>query len=367
MTLKSGKYGSQKNQEVPLKVVLDVLATDENFNETEYLVGNPDVASAVAAGIFPTGRVHFDLHGRNENRMLRRREATIQELRQRKMSKLNRYIKLDMPHTRKGLKYDFITDELRKETGIVDTNIISSRGYDRYAEKLIEDCKDGLVLDCGAGRPPAYYDNVVNYEIVEYDTTDVVGVGERLPFRDNSFDGVISVAVLEHVRDPFACATEITRVLKAGGRLFCGVPFLQPEHGYPHHYYNMAPQGLRALFERGLTIDDQKVYEPCLPVWALRWIVQSWADGLEGATRDNFLSMPLGKLIEPTPDHEMLAQDWVTALSEKKNFELACSTVLFAHKPDGAQKNAGGRLRSRLRDFGRRLPIVSHYARARDK
>jgi SAM-dependent methyltransferase len=105
-----------------------------------------------------------------------------------------------------------------------------------------------------AGLRDIYYDNVVNYEIVDYDTTDVIGPGERLPFRDGVFDAVISIAVLEHVRDPFACAAEIVRVLKPGGELVCSVPFLQPLHGYPHHYYNMTPQGLRALFERSLLI-----------------------------------------------------------------------------------------------------------------
>jgi SAM-dependent methyltransferase len=275
------------------------------------------------------------LCGRHENRMIRRSGA-IQELRKRKMIKVHGLLDLDMPHLHKGPKYDFVTDQLRTDTGIVETNAVSSHGYDNYGEEIINQYPDGLILDCGAGRRPVYYSNVVNYEIVDYDTTDVIGVGERLPFKDNSFDGIISVAVLEHVRDPFACASEIIRVLRPGGRLFCAVPFLQPEHAYPHHYYNMAPQGLRALFDRSLTIDDHKIYGTALPVWALRWIVQSWADGLDGATRDTFLSMPLRKLIEPKPHEEIIAQDWVTGLSETKNFELACATVLFAHKPGGS-------------------------------
>jgi SAM-dependent methyltransferase len=50
---------------------LNVLVTDENFNEAEYLFANPDVASAVAAGRFPSGRVHFDLYGRHEGRGIR--------------------------------------------------------------------------------------------------------------------------------------------------------------------------------------------------------------------------------------------------------------------------------------------------------
>ena len=36
--------------------------------------------------------------------------------------------------------------------------------------------------------------------------------------------------------------------MKPGGRIFAAVPFLQPYHGYPDHYYNMTAAGLRNLF-----------------------------------------------------------------------------------------------------------------------
>jgi len=190
---------------------------------------------------------------------------------------------------------------------------------------------EGLVLDCGAGLRDVYYENVVNYEIVDYDTTDVIGLGEALPFEDNVFDAVISIAVLEHVRNPFACAAEIIRVLKPGGELVCSVPFLQPLHGYPHHYYNMTTQGLRALFERALIIDDLSVVSEGLPVWSLTWIIRSWAEGLDEPARSEFLSMRLGDLRQFTPD--MLDRRWVTGLAAEKNAELASANLLRARKP----------------------------------
>jgi hypothetical protein len=315
-----------------METFLDVLATDENFNEAKYLSGNPDVASAIAAGTCKSGELHFLSYGKKEGRMLRD-DAGVERLSAGKIARLADRLDLALPHTRNGLKYNFLTDELREETGIVDTHAVSGHGYDGNVKQMIRDFPTGLILDCGAGRRPVYYDNVVNYEIVDYDTTDILGVGERLPFKDDSFDGVVSVAVLEHVRDPFACAAEIARVLRPGGRLFCVVPFLQPEHGYPRHYYNMAPQGLRALFERRLTIDDHRVYASILPVWALRWIVRSWADGLAAQAREDFLSMPLRTFVEWANPQEILSKNWVTELPEQKNFELACATALFAHKP----------------------------------
>ena len=73
-------------------------------------------------------------------------------------------------------------------------------------------------------------------------------MGEDLPFRDNSFDAVLSLAVLVHVKKPWRCANEMMRVLKPGGEIMCAVPFLSPVHGYPDHYYNMTANGLRNLF-----------------------------------------------------------------------------------------------------------------------
>ncbi|MHB1326124.1 MAG: class I SAM-dependent methyltransferase [Thermoleophilia bacterium] len=148
--------------------------------------------------------------------------------------------------------------------------------------EIVNKHKNGWVLDCGAGKRPIYFDNVVNFEIVSYDTTDARGVGEVLPFVDNAFDAVLSIAVLEHVKDTFLCAREIARVLKPGDDLMCCVPFLQPLHGYPHHYYNMTHQGLKNLFEDLVKIDRLDVYESVLPISSLTWIVRSWADGLKG-------------------------------------------------------------------------------------
>ena len=220
---------------------------------------------------------------------------------------------------------------LREATRISDTGNVSSNSYDGDVLEIIEHYEDGLILDCGAGRRSVYYSNVVNYKIVDYDTTDVIGVGEALPFVDASFDAVISVAVLEHVRDPFQCAREIARVLKPGGQLFCCVPFLQPEHGYPHHYYNMAPQGLRALWEDMLIIDEHKVSASTLPIWSLWWILKSWSDGLDAEALESFKGLSVGDIIAAAPA-DMLEKIWVKELPLSKNMELASATIVRAHK-----------------------------------
>ena len=47
-----------------------------------------------------------------------------------------------------------------------------------------------------------------------------VGVGEALPYADNSFDAVVCVDVLEHVSDPGRVIAEVARVLRPGGCFF---------------------------------------------------------------------------------------------------------------------------------------------------
>lgn len=312
--------------------VLETLATEENFDEAGYLAANPDVEKAVKDGNLESGLLHFQHCGRAEGRH-QRPIGALKELKGAKAAKLERIrvaLRDDMPSVHQDGCVDFLTDDLRKQFNIVDTENVSSNRYDDNAKHLIRKYEGGLILDCGAGRRGTYYDNVVNFEIVAYDTTDVRGVGEKLPFKDNSFDAVFSLAVLEHVKDPFQCAREIIRVLKPGGELYCCVPFLQPMHGYPHHYYNMTEQGIRNLFEPSIRIDDHHVNDAMTPIHALTWIVRSWAEGLSGNAREQFLGMKLSDLLAAPTD--FINSEFVQQLSREKNFELACATVILGTK-----------------------------------
>jgi|SRR5580658_823762 SAM-dependent methyltransferase len=315
-----------------LGLVMEQLATQENFDERAYLAANPDVAAAVERGNLESGRKHFQAFGYKEGRRLRLSGGeSFAAAKKNKLARVRPLLRGDMPYVDGQGCLDFLTPELREQFAIIDTDAVSVNGYDNYATDLIEKHRDGLMLDCGAGRRPVYYENVVNFEIVAYDTTDVRGVGEVLPFADNSFDAVLSLAVLEHVRDPFACAREIVRVLKPGGDLMCCVPFLQPMHGYPNHYYNMTEQGLKNLFPQ-IRVDRHEVYFSVLPIWSLTWIVKSWAEGLTGSAKREFLNLKMADLLESGDKY--LGRSFVTELPANKNFELASATVLFGHKTE---------------------------------
>jgi SAM-dependent methyltransferase len=228
-------------------------------------------------------------------------------------------------------KYDFLTPDLREYAKVQATDNVSSNNYDPFALGIINEFKDGLILDNGCGLRSVYYDNVVNFEIADYPTTDVLGIGEKLPFKSNSFDAVFSLAVLEHVKNPFECAREIVRVLKQGGKLYCVVPFFQPFHGYPNHYYNMTSSGLLNLFEGSLQVLECGVPQSGLPIWSLSWFLHSYLQGLPQTIRHRFEAMTVKDLANFSI--EVLQQEFVQALSAEANRELASTNYIFAIKP----------------------------------
>ncbi len=304
-----------------------VPAQDGNFDEAGYLAANPDVAAAVRRGDVPTGRMHFEAFGRAEGRHLRL--SIPADARATKLARIRRHIREDAIVHETGMLIDCLPQSTREELDLVETANVSAHEYDAHALALIARHSGGLVLDCGAGLRNTYYPDVVNYEIVGYDTTDVLGAAERLPFEDGTFDAVLSLNVLEHLKDPFQAAREIMRVMKPGAELMAVAPFMQPLHGYPHHYYNMTSRGLENLFE---PLHDRRieVYGAMRPIWALNWFLQSYAAGLDASLRQRFEEMTVADLLR---DPVLLERDPIaTDLQPAVLTTLASAHALHARK-----------------------------------
>lgn len=148
----------------------------------------------------------------------------------------------------------------------------SKHPYGPRSEEIIAAHAHGWVLDLGSGAKLDRRDHVVQMDIFRYPMVDVVGSATTLPFRDNAFDAVISQAVFEHLQYPEQAAAEIRRVLKPHGVLKIDTAFLQPEHGYPHHYFNATERGLRHWF-RDFDIEWSGVEAYQHPLWALSWFL----------------------------------------------------------------------------------------------
>ncbi|HMO01914.1 MAG TPA: class I SAM-dependent methyltransferase [Oligoflexia bacterium] len=227
-------------------------------------------------------------------------------------------------------QFDLRSNSLQNELDDQLWTNTSSNHYDEIAQAIIGKFADGLVLDCGSGYRREYYPNVINLEIFPYPNVDVLSENEELPFKNNSFDAVFSLSVLEHLRDPQKAATELQRVLKPGGIIYVSAPFLQPLHGYPHHYFNMTHSGLKTLFEQNCLIQEQGVLASGSPIWSLSWILKSWSDGLRGKTKQEFLNKTVTELIEQPINQ--LNSNFVKELSPEKNLELASASYILASK-----------------------------------
>src|SRR5262249_2087721 len=98
--------------------------------------------------------------------------------------------------------------------------------------------------------------------------TALVCDAHDIPFQNDSFDGVIIQAVLEHVVDPHRCVAEIHRVLKPSGIVYAETPFMQQVHEGRYDFTRFTHLGHRYLFKAFAEIDSGAA---CGPGMALAW------------------------------------------------------------------------------------------------
>ena len=70
---------------------------------------------------------------------------------------------------------------------------------------------------------------------------------QSLPYKDNSFDFVISDQVIEHLENPKKAIEESYRVLKRGGIAIHTTCFMNYIHYCPKDYWRFSPDALRYL------------------------------------------------------------------------------------------------------------------------
>jgi len=234
----------------------------------------------------------------------------------------------------RGLVLDFLPPNVKDKFRIEDCEDISANEYDTTAQRLIEEVRraGGKVLDCGSGFKTAVDETVIGLDVAPFPAVDVLAVNQRLPFRDAVFDAVFSLNVLEHVTDPFASAGELVRVLKPGGRLYCCIPFLQPEHGYPDHYFNATRSGLRQLFRDRLELLSHEVPRSGEPVWTLHWFLSRYAEHLTDEERREFLALRVRDILNE-PVEALIDKPWVTKLADGGKWKLASTTSAIFRKP----------------------------------
>ena len=118
-------------------------------------------------------------------------------------------------------------------------------GYQTLLRSLAD---DQVVLDLGSSNIAIDDPCIIRLDVKLTPYVDVVADAHVLPFRNESLDYVMSLAVLEHLRQPFQAGKEMFRVLKRGGYVYADTNFVFTYHGYPHHYFNYTIHGLDQVF-----------------------------------------------------------------------------------------------------------------------
>jgi SAM-dependent methyltransferase len=172
----------------------------------------------------------------------------------------------------------------------------SLHAYSPIAMEMTARHRDGLLLDYGAGLPSFHFRNVVTADVMPAPGVDVVLSGDRLPFADETFDGVFSLAVLEHVPDPFKYGRELLRVLREGCELFVEGAFMQGYHAWPHHYFNTTQMGIRQVFAGYAEELACGVLPYQNATLALNEMMQDWLRALPDAVRPEAESMSVAEL-----------------------------------------------------------------------
>jgi SAM-dependent methyltransferase len=164
----------------------------------------------------------------------------------------------------------------------------------RFHELIGHVPADGLILDCGGGDRRFGYGRIFNLEYIDLRLPDLFADGLALPFATDTFDLILSQAVLEHVPDPRLAADEMVRVLRPGGVIYVEAAFMQPLHTVPSHYMSLTPFGIkhtiRNVQERrsgtfgGLAVTFE---------WRFASVLQTLSD-LDGAMTDDELNSVAG-------------------------------------------------------------------------
>jgi len=125
----------------------------------------------------------------------------------------------------------------------------------------------GRLLDIGCGEKP-YLDifspHTVSYTGIDIpqslhkkDAVDIFANAHHLPFKKDTFDTVLCLEILEHVKQPLEVLKEIHRILKPGCVLVLSAPQNYWLHNDPKDFYRFTQQGLIELVEgqAGFTIN----------------------------------------------------------------------------------------------------------------
>jgi SAM-dependent methyltransferase/uncharacterized protein YbaR (Trm112 family) len=176
---------------------------------------------------------------------------------------------------------------VRKVIPTNSINTISREKYKKFAEDLLKKTSHPKVLILGGSILGHGVKELLKYptiELIESDVsfgprTTIILDAHNIPFKSQTFDGVIVQAVLEHVVDPYACVEEMHRVLKDDGVIYAETPFMQQVHGRQYDFTRFSHLGHRRLYRKFSLIEDGAACGPGMALsWSWMYFLNSFSD-----------------------------------------------------------------------------------------
>ena len=215
------------------------------------------------------------------------------------------------------------------------SRLTASRAVELYCNALAQ-FASGHLLDLGCGQAPlygAYKEFVTTVTCIDWPGSlhrsshvDVFAdLNEPLPIEGEQFDTVLSTSVLEHIWQHQLLWSEMARILKPGGHIILGTPFLYVVHEAPHDYFRWTAFALRqACLQVGLDVTELRAYGGGLDV--LADLIMRLTHRKSPRTAGLFAALAsLG-----------LRKGVLRRISDRTSNTMPLGHVIVARKPDGA-------------------------------
>ena len=160
---------------------------------------------------------------------------------------------------------------------------LSRRRVLRRLARLLTENGPSSILVVGGGRQREWltplllaYESshrIVYTDIDRFASVDFLCDGHQLPFVTESFDAVITTAVMEHVLSPDGVAAEISRVARLGALLYSELPFMQQVHEGAFDFTRFTHSGHMYLFRQFEEVESGLVAGPAT---ALVWSIEQF-------------------------------------------------------------------------------------------
>lgn len=159
------------------------------------------------------------------------------------------------------------------------SRLMADRIASAYAQALHRHAR-GKLLDVGCGHVPlygCYKDLVDDVTCIDWPNTPhpsphidlYANLSQELPLADAQFDTILVTDVLEHLPYPDVLWGELARLLRPGGAVILGVPFMYWVHERPHDHHRYTEFRLRLFCEdHGLAVLECEPYGGALDVAA---------------------------------------------------------------------------------------------------